>query len=73
MKISLWDTACNILKGTIKYVDMSLEEPEIVLEIAPGVEITSAMPISIARQFKHEIGKEAYFTIDASDIIIAVD
>lgn len=52
MKINLYDSACNILKGIVKRVDTSAEEPEIILEIAPGVEIVSAMPLDIARKLR---------------------
>lgn len=73
MKISLWDSACNVLKGTIKRVNMKLEEPEVTLEIAPGVEITSVMPRRLAEKLLTAEGKEAYFTIDAADVMIALD
>lgn len=73
MKISIWDSALNVLKGTVKQVDMKPEEPEITLEIAPGVEIISAMPRDLAEKLRQAEGKEAYLTIDASDVIIFQD
>jgi molybdopterin-binding protein len=73
MKIDLFDSACNILKGTIKQVSLHGEEPEVVLEIAPGVEITSSIPNNLAQKLYGAEGQEAYFTIDASDIIIGLD
>lgn len=73
MKIDIWDTACNILKGKVKRVDVNAESPEVILEIAPGVEISSFVPKDLARTLSSSVGKETYFTIDASYIIIAVD
>lgn len=73
MKINLFDSACNILKGTIKQVSLSGEEPEVILEIAPGVEIASVVPRNIAQKLRMAEGEEAFFTIDASDVIIALD
>lgn len=73
MKINLFDSACNILKGTIKQVSLNIEEPEVILEIAPGVEITSVMPRNVAQKLYMAEGQEAYFTIDAADVIIALD
>jgi|GEM_PF-7026462 molybdopterin-binding protein len=73
MKIDIWDTAYNILKGKVKRVDINAEEPEVILEIAPGVEISSFVSRDLAWMLSKSVGKETYFTIDASDIIIAVD
>ena len=73
MKISLWDSVCNILKGTVKHVDMNKPEPEVTLEIAPAVEITSVIPKDLAEKLLMVKGKEAYFTIDATDVMITLD
>ncbi|GAA6614816.1 molybdopterin-binding protein [Scytonema sp. NUACC26] len=73
MKINLFDSACNILKGTIKRVSLDGEESEVILEIAPGVEITSVVPRNIAQKLHMVEGEEAFFTIDASDVLIALD
>lgn len=73
MRITLWDSVCNILKGKIKQVNMNTEEPEVTLEIAPGVEIVSIVPKDIAKKLLMAEGKEAYLTIDASDVMVALD
>lgn len=65
--------ACNILKGKVKRVDVNALEPEVILEIALGVEISSFVSRDLARTLSSSVGKEIYFTINASDIIIAVD
>ena len=73
MKINLWDSACNILKGKVKEVNMNGEEPEVILEIAPGVEITSVMSKDLAQKLRMRVGNFAYLTIDASDVMIILD
>ncbi len=72
MKITLWDNVCNVLNGTIKHVNLNTEEPEVTLEIAPGVEITSVVSRDLAKKLLMGRGKEAYLTIDASEVMIRV-
>lgn len=63
----------NILKGTIKKVELGTVNAEITLEIAPGIEIVSVITKSSAEKLSLTENKEAYALIKASDIAIAVD
>ncbi|MCF2970747.1 molybdopterin-binding protein [Synechococcus sp. Nb3U1] len=63
----------NIFKGTVKSVTVGMVSAEIVLEIAPGLEVTAIISKPSAERLGIEVGKEAYAAIKASDVIIAVE
>ena len=69
MKIS----ARNIFKGTVKQIVTGAVNTEVILEIAPGVEITSIITRASAEQLGLAEGKEAYAVIKSSNVLIAVD
>ncbi|MFB2939284.1 molybdopterin-binding protein [Aerosakkonemataceae cyanobacterium BLCC-F154] len=69
MKIS----ARNTLKGTVKKVSPGAINTEIVVEIAPGVEVTSVITKASAENLGVSEGKEAYVVIKSSDVMVAVD
>ena len=69
MKIS----ARNQLKGKIKSISEGSVNTEVVVELAPGVEITSIITKSSADSLGLEIGKEAFAVVKASNVIIGVD
>ena len=69
MKVS----ARNSIKGTIKKVITGAVNDEVVIEIAPGVEIVSIITKSSAEGLGLSEGKEAYAVIKSSDVMIAVD
>lgn len=69
MKIS----ARNALKGTIKSITPGAVNTEIVLEVAPGMTITSIITKASAEQLGLTVGGEAYAVIKASDVLMAVD
>ncbi len=69
MKVS----ARNIFKGTIKQVVTGAVNTEIILEIVPGVEITSVITKASAEELGLAEGKEAYAVIKASNVMMAVD
>lgn len=66
-------SARNILKGTVKQVVTGAVNTEIILEIAPGVEITSIITRTSAEELGLAEGKEAYAVIKSSNVMIAVD
>jgi molybdopterin-binding protein len=63
----------NTLKGTIKKVEAGAVNAEIILEIAPGVEVVSIITKASAERLGLEVGKEAYALIKSTDVAIAVD
>lgn len=69
MKIS----ARNQLKGKIKNISEGSVNTEVVIELAPGVEITSIITKSSAIILGLEVGKEAFVVVKASNVLVGVD
>ncbi len=69
MKIS----ARNVLKSTVKSIVKGAVNTEVVLEVAPGIEIVSVITKSSATALKLKKGKTAYAVIKASSVLVAVD
>jgi len=69
MKIS----ARNQLKGKIKSISAGSVNTEVIIELAPGVEITSIITKSSANSLALEVGKEAFAVVKASNVLVGVD
>jgi molybdopterin-binding protein len=69
MKIS----ARNVFKGTVKQVTEGAVNAEVVLEIAPGLEITSIITKGAAVSLGLTVGSQAYAVIKSSDVMVATD
>ncbi|MGQ4646021.1 TOBE domain-containing protein [Lyngbya aestuarii] len=69
MKVS----ARNNIKGTVKKVIAGAVNSEIIIEIAPGIEMTGIITNSSSERLNIKEGSEAYAVVKASDVIIAVD
>jgi molybdopterin-binding protein len=69
MKVS----ARNSLKGTVKSILPGLVNTEVVIEIAPGLEVTAVITKSSAERLGLEVGSSAYAVIKSSDVLVAVD
>lgn len=69
MKIS----ARNALKGVVKSIVTGAVNDEVVIEVAPGVEVTAIITKASAEGLGLAIGKEVYAVVKASDVMIAVD
>ena len=69
MKLS----ARNVLKGTVKAVTPGAVNVEVVIEIAPGVEVVSIITKSSAESLGLAVGKDAYAVVKASSVMVAVD
>ena len=69
MKIS----ARNTIEGTVKKVTLGPVSAEVVLSVAPGIEIVSVISTPSAKALKLKKGKKAYAVIKASSVMIAVD
>ena len=69
MKIS----ARNSFQGIIKAINVGAVNSEIVIEIAPGVEITSIITKTSAERLGLAVGGTAYAVIKASDVMMATD
>jgi molybdopterin-binding protein len=65
-------SARNTLKGTIKAVNTGAINSEVILEIAPGIEITAIITKESVDNLQLQPGKQAQAVIKASDVIVAV-
>jgi len=63
----------NCFKGTVKNVNLGAINAEIIIEIAPGVEVISVITKSSAERLKLAEGKEAYAFVKSTDVAIAVE
>jgi molybdopterin-binding protein len=66
-------SARNVLKGTVKAIEVGSVNTEVVLEIAAGVEITAIITKASAEKLGLSVGKEAYAVVKASDVMVAID
>jgi molybdopterin-binding protein len=69
MKLS----ARNTLKGKIKAVDIGAVNVDVVLEIAPGIEVSAIITKKSCENLELAVGKEAYAVIKATNVMIGVD
>ncbi len=69
MKIS----ARNVLKGTVKAIEKGAVNSEVIIEIAPGIEITSVITNTSAANLELAVGKEAVAIIKASTVILGTE
>lgn len=69
MKLS----ARNVLKGKVKEIDVGAVNVELIVEIAPGVEVASIITKKSYGNLGLEIGKEAFVVVKASDVMIGAE
>jgi molybdopterin-binding protein len=69
MKIS----ARNVLPATVKKVTPGAVDSEVVMELAPGIEVASIITKVSAERLGLKPGSKAYAIIKASNVMIGVD
>jgi molybdopterin-binding protein len=69
MKIS----ARNVLKGKVVKVTQGAVNSEVILEIAPGIQVVSIITRQSAESLELAEGKQAYAIVKASNVMLAVD
>ncbi len=69
MKLS----ARNVLKGTIKTIEIGTVNVDLVVEVAPGLEISSIITKKSTETLGLAVGKEVYVVIKASNVMIGVE
>ncbi len=69
MKLS----ARNVLKGRVVAITPGAVNVEVVIEIAPGVQVVSIITKSSAESLGLAVGKEAYAVVKASSVMVAID
>lgn len=66
-------SARNVLKGTVKSIEVGAVNDEVVIEVAPGCEITSIITKKSAETLGLKVGGEAYAVIKASAVMLGAD
>ncbi len=66
-------SARNTLKGTVKQVVPGAVNTEVLLEVAPGVNVVAVITKSSAEGLGLAEGKQAYAVVKATDVMVAVD
>jgi molybdopterin-binding protein len=66
-------SARNQLKGKIKDVKHGPVSTEVTISVAPGVDITSVITESAAKELDLKKGNEVYAIIKASNVLVAVN
>jgi molybdopterin-binding protein len=69
MKLS----ARNVIKGTVKSVKEGAVNDEVVVEIAPGIEMTSIITSSSCQRLEIAPGKEVFVLVKASNVMLAAE
>ncbi|MDF0533555.1 molybdopterin-binding protein [Shewanella yunxiaonensis] len=69
MKVS----ARNCLSGIVKSIEVGAVNNEVVIELAPGVEITSVVTKASAERLGLKVGGSAYALIKATSVMVGVD
>lgn len=69
MKIS----ARNTIKGRIKNVILGPVSAEVVLSVAPGIEIVALISTHSAQALKLKKGKKAYAIIKATSVMVGAE
>ena len=69
MKIS----ARNVLRGTVRKIEIGAVNAQVTLEIAPGVQVVSIVTVDSAKSLGLKEGGPAYAVIKASSVMVGVD
>jgi molybdopterin-binding protein len=69
MKLS----ARNVLSATVKKVTPGAVDSEVVVELAPGIEVVAIITKQSAEKLGLKPGAKAYAIIKASNVMIGVD
>ena len=69
MKIS----ARNVLKGTIKAIEIGAVNVEVAVEVAPGLGMTSIITKKSCENLGLEVGKDVYVIVKASNVMIGTE
>ncbi|MDD2465874.1 MAG: TOBE domain-containing protein [Desulfobulbus sp.] len=63
-------SARNLLKGKVKDVKKGMVMAEVVIEVAPGVEVVSAITTSSVERLDLAVGKEVEVVIKATSVML---
>lgn len=65
-------SARNTFRGTIKNIHPGSVNTEVILEIAPGIEVTAIITKESVDHLHLKEGEQAMAVIKASDVMVAV-
>jgi molybdopterin-binding protein len=66
-------SARNVLKATVKSVQPGAVDSEVIVELAPGIEVVAIITKQSAEKLGLRPGGKAYAIIKASNVMIGVD
>ncbi len=66
-------SARNSLKGTVKKIVPGAINTEVMLEIAPGIEVVAIITKSSALGLSLSVGMPVYAVVKSTDVMVAVD
>lgn len=66
-------SARNTFQGTVKEVTMGAVNAEIVVEIAPSIEVVSIITKGSAEALGLQVGKPVYAVVKSTDVMVAID
>jgi molybdopterin-binding protein len=66
-------SARNVLPATVKTVKPGAVDSEVIVELAPGIEVVAIITKASAEKLGLRSGAKAYAIIKASNVMIGVD
>jgi molybdopterin-binding protein len=66
-------SARNVLPATVKSVQPGAVDSEVIVELAPGIEVVAIITKQSAEKLGLRSGAKAYAIIKASNVMIGVD
>lgn len=69
MKLS----ARNLIPGTVKQLTLGMVNAEVVIEVAPGIEIVSVITKTSAENLGLKVGSKVNAMVKATNVMVAVD
>jgi molybdopterin-binding protein len=66
-------SARNLIPGKIKNLTIGMVNAEVVIEVAPGVEIVSVITKNSVERMKLKVGDKVQAMVKASSVMVAKD
>ena len=66
-------SARNLIPGTVKHIVIGLVNAEVVIEVAPGVEVVSVITKSSVERMGLKVGSKVKAMVKASSVMITTD
>lgn len=66
-------SARNVFKGTVQAIEVGAVNVDVLVEIAPSIEVSSIITMNSSEKLALEVGKEVIVVIKAQNVMIGVD